>query len=349
MSPTLGPNNSVRGTLGGRDEETKPVARHWTRSSDRVRHLDVLDLESAVLCEPPAKRLDTEALRRVVSCGHVMDAIFSRLVQHPLGRLTGDVGVETRRHRLVVLAFGGPGDDTDRRDLAPVALENLRLAIGGFRDRREKLIGIHRLGKDAADAGRCPLVFGEGLELGETEAPTEHGGISQIHVSIEGEMVGDQGDVIGQQESNPFAKAPNQPRGFTRVPQETVVDDDGVGPAVDGTGKKRSRGGNGCHHPSHITGTLDLQPVGAVVLDSIDIEELIEIGNELEEIHDQIVPQPELHNPPDRKRKPVTRDREWGCENCGSAFCKCTQRIELGQIVRLNRSDIPPEEEAKVE
>ena len=39
------------------------------------------------------------------------------------------------------------------------------------------------------------------------------------------------------------------------------------------------------------TGALDLQTVGTVVPDGIGIEEFVEIGDELKEIHDRIVPQ----------------------------------------------------------
>jgi len=244
-----------------------------------------------MLGEPPTQGANAEALGRVVARGDVVDPVLRGLVEHPFGRLTGYIGVEARRYRLVVLAFGGPGDDPHRGDLTPVALEDLRFAIGCFRNRREKLLGVHRLGEDAADAGRCPLMLGERLELGETEAATEDGGVAQVHVAVEGEMVGDQGDVVGQQQPDSLAEAPGDPRRFTRIPQNAVVDDDGVGLTVDGAGEQSPRGGHSRHNPRHMTGALDLQTVGTVVPDGFDIEEFIEIGNELKEIHDEIVPQ----------------------------------------------------------
>ena len=86
-------------------------------------------------------------------------------------------------------------------------------------------------------------------------------------------------------------KEPDQPRRLAPVPQKTMVDDDGVGPAVDGPGEQRPRCRNSGHDPLHIARALDLQPVGTVVPHGIGIQEFIEIRDELVEIHDQIVPQ----------------------------------------------------------
>ncbi len=100
-------------------------------------------------------------------CGDVVDPILGCLVEDPLGRLTGDIGVEARRHRLVVLAFGGTRDDPHRGNQPPVALEDLRFPIGDLGHGREELDGIHGFGEDTANPGRRPLVFGERFEFGE--------------------------------------------------------------------------------------------------------------------------------------------------------------------------------------
>ena len=127
-----------------------------------------------------------------MSCGDVVNPILGGLVENPLRRLTGDVGVEARRHRLVVLAFGGPGNDPNRGDQSPVTLEDLRLPIGDLGHGREELDGVHGFGEDTADPGRRPLVLSERFEFGESEASGELGGIPQLHVSVEGEVIRDE-------------------------------------------------------------------------------------------------------------------------------------------------------------
>lgn len=260
-------------------------------ASHRIRHLDELDLEPTSVGEPAAQRSNTETLGGVVPRRDVVNPVLGGLVENPLRRFAGDVGVETRRHRLVVLALGGTGDDPHRGDQSSVALEDLRLAIGDLGDGREELDGVDRFGKDPADAGRGALVLGKRLELTESEQPGELGGVAQLHVPVQRQVVRDQRDVVGQQKPDPLAEGADQSRRLAPVPQQTMVDDDGVGPAVDGPGEQSARRGHRGHHALDIGRTLDLQPVGAVVPHGVGIENFIEIRDELVEIHDQIVPQ----------------------------------------------------------
>ena len=117
----------------------------------------------------------------------------------------------------MVLALGGAGDDPHRRDLAPVALEDLRLAIGDLGHRGEELVGVHGLPENAADAGRHPLVLGEGLELAQAETAPELGGVAQLHVAVEGEVVGDQRHVVGRAGAGP-ARGRTRPTAAVRSP-----------------------------------------------------------------------------------------------------------------------------------
>jgi hypothetical protein len=72
-----------------------------------------------------------------------------------------------------------------------------------------------------------------------------------------------------------------------------VVDDDGVGLTIRCTREERPGGRHGGHDPLHISGSLDLETVGTVVPDGISLEEFVEIGHELKEIHARMVTQQE--------------------------------------------------------
>ena len=245
------------------------------------------------ICDPVAEGPHTETLGRVVPRRHIVDPILGRLVHDPLGGLAGDVGVETRRDRLVVFAFGGPGDDSHRFDHPPVTLEDLRLAIGDIGDCGEEVLGVHRFGEDTADPGGCSLVLGKRLELDQTELTSELGGVSQLHVPVEGEVVRDQRNVVGQKQPNPFPKRAHQPRWFGAVPQHAVVNDDGVRFTIGSPRKQRPRRRHCGDDPLNIGRSLDLETIGAVVPDGIRLEEFVEIGHELKEVHVGMVPQQE--------------------------------------------------------
>jgi hypothetical protein len=82
-----------------------------------------------------------------------------------------------------------------------------------------------------------------------------------------------------------------------------VVDDNQVDPSIDRPGEERPRSGHSGHDPLHITRTLDLQPIGAVVPHGVGIQDFIEISYELEEVHVVMVPQPALLTAPRSKAK----------------------------------------------
>ncbi len=243
--------------------------------------------------DPVAEGPHAETLGRIVPRRHIVDAVLGRLVHDPFGGLAGDVGVEPRRNRLVVFALGGPGDDPHRFDHPPVTLEDLWLAIGDIGDCGEELLGGNRFGKDPAGPGGCSLVLGKWLELDQTELTSELCGVTQLHVPVEGEVVRDQRNVVGQKQPNPFPKRAHQPRWFGAVPQYAVVDDDGVRFTIGSPREKRPRRRHRGHDPLNIGRSLDLETIGAVVPNGIRLEEFVEIGHELKEVHVRMVPQQE--------------------------------------------------------
>lgn len=142
--------------------------------------------------DPAAECTDAEALGRVVPGGDVVDAILCSLVHHPLGGLTGHVGVESRRHRLVKLALGGAGHDADRRHQAVAARENQRLSIARLGDGGEELVRLDRLWENTAHTCGGTGVDAEAFELLEPEATSQLGGVAEFEMPVERQVIGDQ-------------------------------------------------------------------------------------------------------------------------------------------------------------
>ncbi len=80
--------------------------------------------------------------------------------------------------------------------------EDLRLSIARLGDGCEKLAGLDRLREDATHPGRSAEVHSEAFELLEPEATGQLGGIAQLEVSIQRQMVGDQRDPVLDQEAD---------------------------------------------------------------------------------------------------------------------------------------------------
>ena len=252
----------------------------------RIRQIDELDLETVTVCNPLAQSPNSEPLGGVVAGGACVDPLLRVIADDALCGVYSDDGVEGRRHRLGVLAFGCARDDCHRFDHPPVAVEDLGLSIGGVANRSEELLGVHRFGEDPADAGRGPLVFGEWLEFGQTESAPELSRVAEFHVSVEGQVVRDQRHPVGEEQPHPLAERTHQSRRFGAVPQHAVVDDDRIRVTVGGAGEERARRRHGGDDLLDVDGSLDLETVGTVVPNRFRLEEVVEIGHELKEIHE---------------------------------------------------------------
>jgi len=69
------------------------------------------------------------------------------------------------------------------------------------------------------------------------------------------------------------------------------MNDDGVGLAFDGEGEEFARGGDRRDDLLDLGTSLDLQAVGTVIGCSLGLEELVELGHQLQEIHAPMVAQ----------------------------------------------------------
>ena len=238
-----------------------------------------------MLLDPAAEREDAEPLGGVVTGGEVVDPVLGGLVQHPLGRLAGDVGVEAGCDRLVVVPLRGAGHDSDRRHQASVALEDLRIASAGLGDRVEQLVRRDRLREHAADAHRPAVIVAEGLQLDQPEPVGELGRVAEIGVTIERQVVGDQRQPVLDQQPHPLAERARDPRRLGTVPEDPVVHEDRVGVPIDGPGEQGTRCRHRRHDSLNIRLALDLEPVGTVVVHLVRVEELVELGDQLHQVH----------------------------------------------------------------
>lgn len=277
--PSFGQCN---GLPSGKGEET---ALHG------IRQFDELDLEIVVLLEPVTQGEHAESLGGVVPGCKVVDAVLGCLVQDPLGGFARDVGVETRGYGLMVFALGGTGDDPDRRHLAPTSLEDLWFPLTGIGHGGEQLLCFDGFGKDTADTGRHALMIPEGFEFNKAEPGRELRCVAENRMAVQGKVVGDERDPIFDQEPHPFTERPHDTRRLRPVPQNAVVDQNGVRVVVHSPGEERARRRNSGHHAIHTGPPLHLEAVGTVVGNRINVQQLVKLGNNMQEVHGAMLAQ----------------------------------------------------------
>ena len=82
------------------------------------------------------------------------------------------------------------------------------------------------------------------------------------------------------------------------------MNDDGVGLAIDSQGEELTRSGYSRDDLLDLGAPLDLKAVGAVIVCSLGLEQLVELGHQLQEIHGQ------NSNPAESEGKPGVRGEE---------------------------------------
>ena len=157
--------------------------------------------------------------------GEVVNPVLGGLVENPFGGLSGDIRVEARGHRLVELALGAAGDDAHRGHRAASSRKDLGLAFARLGHGGEELLRLDRLGEDPADSHRRAVVLAEGLQLFETEAASELGCVTQLQVAVQGQVVGDERDLVFEQEPYPLSEGAHEAGRLGSVPEDPVVDD----------------------------------------------------------------------------------------------------------------------------
>ena len=154
--------------------------------------------------DPAAEGTDTKTLSSVVARGNVVDTVFGGLVHDPLGGLTGHVGVEPCGHRLVELTLSAAGHDAHRRHQTFAAGEDLGLAIACLGDSCKKLLRLDSLGENTAHPGRSATMHSEAFEFFKPQATGQLGGIAQLKMSIQWQVVGNQRNSVFDQIADAF-------------------------------------------------------------------------------------------------------------------------------------------------
>ena len=277
-----------RGRVGGipNSEFRIPNSSNW------VWNIDEFDVETVMVRDPSSESTDAESLGGVVTRRQIVDPILGGLVEDPFRGLACDICIETGGDGLVKFLLCTAGDDPHRRHQMISAGKGLRFALAGFFDGGDELLQIDRFLKDPADAGGCAEVDAEGLELLEADAVGELCRVAELQVSVEGQMVGDERDPVFDQEPEAFAVRPDDSGRFRRVPENPVVDDDRVRFALDGAAKEITRSGDRGDDLPYVRCSLDLEAVGSIVGRTVGLEELVELGHELQEVHGPMVAQP---------------------------------------------------------
>jgi len=173
---------------------------------DGIWDVDELDIEIVVIGDPVAEGADPEPLSRIMAGGHVMDAVLGGLMHDPLGGFSGHVGIESGGHCLMELALSAAGHNSHRRHQPIATGKDLWLAIARLGDGCEEFISIDGLWEDPAYSGRNTAVHTETLEFFKSEPTSQLGGVAELEMSIQREVVGNQRNPVFDQDANPFSE-----------------------------------------------------------------------------------------------------------------------------------------------
>ncbi len=108
-------------------------------------------------------------------------------------------------------------------EMAPVLPgKDLGFPFAGLGDGSGEFEWVHRFVKHAAHAGRRAGVDAKGLELLQPQSPGELRRVAELDVAVERQVVGDQRDLVLDQNADALAKACRRSAGaseaFHRIP-----------------------------------------------------------------------------------------------------------------------------------
>ena len=118
--------------------------------------------------------------------------------------------------------------------------------------------------------GKAQVLLAKALVGGPAQHPAQLRVVTHFEVRIQRQMVGKQVDVIRQQQPQTLAH-PASDAAVLATPEKAVVHKNGVGPASDGRFDQRPAGRHATHQAGNIGLALDLQTVGAVVLETFGL------------------------------------------------------------------------------
>lgn len=146
---------------------------------------------------------------------------------------------------------------------------------------REYLRGGQALvGELRYEADRLALVRGERIEPGRLQCFREQGVVADLRMGVEGEVVGGEGDVRLEEDSQ--AAGEDRVDGSdSRAPEEAVMDEQQLSVLRCGQLEELGMGRDARGDRAYIGASGDLQAVQAVVLEALRLEQAVQLRQDL--------------------------------------------------------------------
>jgi hypothetical protein len=223
-----------------------------------------------------------------VARGDQRDLQLARQLAGALGQLAGDEQIAAGGHPRLEQIAGRARAQPDLAHHRRAEREHERRRppaqhAGG--DPRDRLVARQRGGPAAGEPQRHALDVAERAAIGQRQADRvgQAGVVAQPRVLVERQVVGRQRHVVGQERLQPPRGRPGHRR-QPGAPDQAVVDHDQIGAEFDGAVEQHLVGRHAGDHGVDLGRALDLQAVGRIVAEAIDLERGVEVGHDVAEV-----------------------------------------------------------------
>jgi hypothetical protein len=200
-----------------------------------------------------------------------MQPQLAGLVGGGLGDFAADIRIRAQRGRLgqeSLTASGAPGDTPDSLWTAihphRFPLETRPEPVGDrIRADRRIELAVPEQPRDAAGGHR--------LVRGNAELFHQTGVVAAVLIHIQRQMIGEQIDVVAQQQAQSFGLHPGDHRRFA-LPEKTMMHQHGIRLGLQRCLEQPRRGGHTRDQAPDVIAPLDLKAVGAVIAHAGHIE-----------------------------------------------------------------------------
>ena len=125
--------------------------------------------------------------------------------------------------------------------------------------------------------GGHSLVVAEGLGLGELQAVCQRLGVTQLGMGIQGEVVAEEVDIVLDERCDPVVEGASEGAGPVKLPEETVVNDEGVGILLGRYFGGIASSGYGEGQLGELLLSLYLQSIGPIILKLGGVKKLFQV------------------------------------------------------------------------
>lgn len=238
------------------------------------------------------QRLNTVAFGGMVAGRKEMNASFARHVHRGFGDFATDEGIEAQCSGSINIRLRGTRAPTDAADFVFAAGDELRRAPEHCSNMCLKCCSGPGLRQRAITGDVWPNAWPTSATEppldGNVQQCTQLRVIAQFRVRIQRQMVCKQTDVGTQQTRQP-APFHSSHTGILALPEIAMMHQQRIGPGRDRGINQRLTGSDTAHQFAYFTATLDLQPIRAIVLEVVDIQQLIGVTGQFVEInHDDL-------------------------------------------------------------